>query len=99
MMLGGENRQLTSIETLLSGLAAGVSSGLVCGPAELMMIQQQLKGGNILQRAKEIGPRALRALVPTATREGACPVRLFVQPSWIGCICMLCVPTERLLPS
>ena len=81
MMLGGENRQLTSIETLLSGLAAGVSSGLVGGPAELMMIQQQLKGGNILQRAKEIGPRALRALVPTAAREGACPARLFVQPS------------------
>ena len=69
-MLGGERREATPAEYLISGLGAGMSSGIVGGPAELMMIQQQLKGGNMLQRAKEIGPRVLRGLFPTAMREG-----------------------------
>ena len=70
VMLGGERREVTPAEYLISGLGAGMSSGIVGGPAELMMIQQQIKGGNMLQRAKEIGPRVLRGLFPTAMREG-----------------------------
>ena len=69
-MLGGERRQITPTEHLISGLIAGISSGLLSGPTELMMIQQQTKGGHMLQRAKEIGPRFYRGLFPTAMREG-----------------------------
>jgi len=70
VLLGGERREVTPAEYLISGMGAGMSSGILGGPAELMMIQQQLKGGNVVQRAKEIGPRILRGLFPTAMREG-----------------------------
>ena len=82
-MLGGERREVTSLENLISGLGAGMSSGLVGGPAELMMIQQQVKGGSILQRAKEIGPRVFRGLFPTAMREGSC---IYLCPAAAECL-------------
>mmetsp|Transcript_21139 Transcript_21139/g.41930 ORF Transcript_21139/g.41930 Transcript_21139/m.41930 type:complete len:267 (-) Transcript_21139:17-817(-) len=71
LLLQGENRSLSDTENLVSGMVAGMSSGLLGGPAELMMIQQQVKGGSFAVRAKEIGPtRVLRGFFPCAMREG-----------------------------
>eukprot|EP00300_Choanocystis_sp_HF-7_P007629 c15412_g1_i2.p1 GENE.c15412_g1_i2~~c15412_g1_i2.p1 ORF type:complete len:152 (+),score=12.01 c15412_g1_i2:111-566(+) len=48
--LGTEHRQLGAVEELTAGFVAGVSSSLLAGPLELMMIQQQRKGGSIPTR-------------------------------------------------
>ena len=70
-LLADEDRALSMGEELASGLVAGVSSGLLVGPLELMMIQQQVKGGSIPKRAKSIGlSRVYRGIVPAAGREG-----------------------------
>merc|ERR1712032_1550204 len=45
------------------------------------MIQQQVKGGNMHQRAMEIGPRVLRGLFPTAMREGMWTVGYISLPA------------------
>jgi len=41
---GGIDRPLTAPEKITCGTAAGVLSGVVCGPIELVMIQQQRQG-------------------------------------------------------
>lgn len=70
-LLNGEKRDPSETELFVSGLVAGASSGLLCGPAELIMIQQQLKGGSILARARDIGVVGMfRGMGCAATREG-----------------------------
>ena len=71
IFLGESVRQLTVGEELASGFISGISSGIIVGPLELMMIQQQRKGGSILMRARDIGlKRVYRGIVPAAAREG-----------------------------
>lgn len=48
-LTGGRDRPLTGAEKIGTGFSAGVVSGVVCGPIELVMIQQQRKGGGFFQ--------------------------------------------------
>jgi len=48
MITGGVEREMSTGENILSGFAGGALSGLICCPMELVMIQQQRWGGNIV---------------------------------------------------
>lgn len=48
-MLGPRHLKLMALP---SGFVAGFASGVVAAPAELVMTQQQLKGGSVLQNAR-----------------------------------------------
>jgi len=48
MITGGVEREMSTAENIMSGFAGGALSGLVCCPMELVMIQQQRWGGNIV---------------------------------------------------
>lgn len=69
---GGADRPLTSSETLQAGFAAGALSSALCGPLELLMVQQQLKGGSLPGHFARLvrGRQIYRGLVNTALREG-----------------------------
>merc|ERR1711964_576488 len=74
-LTGGANRNLTNGETLLSALAGGMLSGIPRAPMELVMIQQQNFGLNILQTPQAIirkyGFQGLtRGLTTSVAREG-----------------------------
>ena len=74
-IVGNEDRALTSSETLVSAFAGGAISGVVCGPLELTMIQQQRFGKNIIQTPsgiiRETGILGMcRGMIPAITREG-----------------------------
>ena len=51
MMVGNERRHLTPAEQLGAGFIAGSTSALLISPTELLMIQQQRKGGSIVGAA------------------------------------------------
>jgi hypothetical protein len=70
LVTGGENRALTAPEQLQAGFAAGFVSAVVCSPLELVMIQQQRKGGSILSTAAAVAPQSLRGITMCAMREG-----------------------------
>lgn len=72
MITGGENRVLSLAEEMSAGIGAGTVSAVVGSPLELIMIQQQRKGGgvairlaNILENPMNIG----RGFVGAAIRE------------------------------
>ncbi|KAL3817374.1 hypothetical protein ACHAXA_005009 [Cyclostephanos tholiformis] len=69
---GGGRDQLRPIEEMGTGVAAGVVSALVGSPLELVMIQQQRKGGNFVERIGGIGygPNVFRGFTGAAVREG-----------------------------
>ncbi|KAL9182215.1 hypothetical protein ACHAXT_012867 [Thalassiosira profunda] len=71
-VLGGENRQLKPLEEMGTGISAGVVSALVGSPLELIMIQQQRKGGSTGATFKTIATPSnfLRGFVGAAVREG-----------------------------
>ena len=74
-IIGSEDRALTSSEVLLSAFAGGALSGIVCGPLELTMIQQQRFGGNIIGTPagiiRESGLFGMcRGMLPAIMREG-----------------------------
>jgi len=72
MMTGGVARPMSPSEQIQAGFVAGAASAFVCGPLELVMIQQQRKGGSILQtftRSVSNGS-ILRGIIPTSGREG-----------------------------
>ena len=67
-----EARHLTLAEEMSCGVVAGAVSGLVGSPLELIMIQQQRKGGGTVETIKNIiknPPNIYRGLVGAATRE------------------------------
>lgn len=71
---GGRER-IEASEMVLSGFIGGTISGLVCGPMELVMIQQQRYGGGLggtlLKIVRERGAMALmRGVIPACGREG-----------------------------
>ena len=76
-LTGGENRRLTNLETIGAALVGGSISGVVCGPLELIMIQQQRNGGSFGAAASKLigGQRGVlsltRGLLPSIVREGA----------------------------
>jgi hypothetical protein len=51
---GGQPRNLTLAEEMSCGIGAGSVSAIVGSPLELVMIQQQRKGGNTLSTIKNI---------------------------------------------
>ncbi len=69
---GGENRPLKPYEEMGCGISAGMFSALVGSPLELIMIQQQRKGNNVVTTAKSIATPSniLRGFVGAAVREG-----------------------------
>lgn len=71
---GGTDRPLTAGEKIFTGAAAGATSGIVCGPIELVMIQQQRKGGGLLSTAASLasaGPSTFfRGTIGMCLREG-----------------------------
>lgn len=75
MITGGQTRRLKDSEMLIAGFAGGATSGILCGPMELVMIQQQRFGGNILgtpmKIVSEFGARDLfRGVIMSCGREG-----------------------------
>jgi hypothetical protein len=53
-VLQGADRPLTPLEQVGAGGAAGALSGIVCGPIELVMIQQQRRGTGLLPTTAEM---------------------------------------------
>lgn len=72
MVLAGESRQLKSYEEMGTGILAGFVSAFAATPLELIMIQQQRKGGNTVETAKSIATpnNFLRGFIGAAVREG-----------------------------
>ena len=74
-ILKGENRLPTEKEQMSSAFGGGIISGLVCAPMELIIIQQQRWGGNIIKTPTRIiskyGTKNLmRGLTMSMGREG-----------------------------
>eukprot|EP00941_MAST-03F_sp_MAST-3F-sp1_P000214 g214.t1 len=70
-----EKRPLTSYESIISALFGGCCGGLVCGPMELLMIQQQRFGGSLFSTTRRLfqsnGVASYaRGLLPSVVREG-----------------------------
>lgn len=68
----GSDRNLTLFEEMACGIAAGTTSALVGSPLELVMIQQQRKGGNAAVRIKNILEKPInvtRGFAGAAIRE------------------------------
>lgn len=71
--ISGGSGQLRPIEEMGTGVAAGVVSALIGSPLELVMIQQQRKGGNFVERVRGIvasPANVFRGFVGAAVREG-----------------------------
>ena len=74
-MTKGEVRKLTGAELLMSSFSGGFLSGLVGGPLELVLIQQQRFGGSLakvpIELIKSYGlPVLTRGMILTSFREG-----------------------------
>ena len=74
IVTGGEakTRHLTLAEEMICGIGAGAVSGLAGSPLELIMIQQQRKGGNTISTIKNIiknPPDVYRGFMGAAIRE------------------------------
>uniref|UniRef100_A0A7S1RNB3 Mitochondrial carrier protein n=1 Tax=Alexandrium catenella TaxID=2925 RepID=A0A7S1RNB3_ALECA len=71
---GGIDRPLGKGETIASAIGAGAISSLFAGPAELVMIQQQVKGGGLFSTAGNLiskGPSTVfRGTIGMMYREG-----------------------------
>ena len=74
LMTGGTDRELSNAEKIVSGVSAGAISSIIAGPMELVMIQQQVKGGGLAATAGDMisrGPSTLfRGTTGMAMREG-----------------------------
>lgn len=71
-IIGSENRSLEAYEEMGAGIFAGVMSAFLGSPLELIMIQQQRKGGSTMNTIGNIANPATigRGFVGTAVREG-----------------------------
>jgi hypothetical protein len=78
MMTGSEHRQLSPSEQLSAGFVAGSTSALLISPTELLMIQQQRKGGGIIGAAGIVlgtsPATALRGMLTTGNSSSARPL-------------------------
>lgn len=74
MVTGGRTRSLSDLEKIGGGVFAGALSGVVCSPIELVMIQQQRRGGSLLGTTGEMmrgGARMFfRGTLAMSAREG-----------------------------
>ena len=71
---GGEARPLLPMEQISTAMGAGMISASVVGPLELVMIQQQRKGGSAFAAIRSVvspgGSFGMRGIMCTAMREG-----------------------------
>ena len=79
MITGGVNRDLSNMEKVGGGVFAGAASSVVAGPIELVMIQQQRKGGTLLDTTLKMlqGGHIFRGTIAMAAREGLCAAAQF----------------------
>lgn len=76
ILTGREIRTMTASEQLTAGALAGISSALLCSPMELLMIQQQRKGGSLPGTLASLIKKGVttngitRGMLMTAGREG-----------------------------
>lgn len=76
LILGGQkNKELTDSEKIAAGFMGGALSGILCGPMELIMIQQQRFGGTLIHTPARLvntfgAPQLFRGLVTSCGREG-----------------------------
>lgn len=74
LLTGGTERPLTNSEKITAGVTAGALSSVISSPLELVMIQQQLKGGGMLTTMGNLvaeGPNTVfRGTLGMALREG-----------------------------
>lgn len=74
VMTGGTDRQLSNGEKIFAGVSAGAISSIVGGPLELIMVQQQTKGGGLVSTAMRLlaeGPSTVfRGTGAMMLREG-----------------------------
>eukprot|EP00301_Raphidiophrys_heterophryoidea_P021795 c6114_g1_i1.p1 GENE.c6114_g1_i1~~c6114_g1_i1.p1 ORF type:complete len:293 (+),score=33.43 c6114_g1_i1:61-879(+) len=81
---GGTPHTLNLRQELTAGFVAGASSSVLVGPLELLMVQQQRKGGTMITRFREIaGPLLFRGSMVTAVREGLWVVGFLSLPPTI----------------
>jgi len=83
LVTGGTDRPLKDAEKIGGGFFAGAMSGIVCGPIELVMIQQQRKGGSLMGTTRDmIGQgHIFRSVFAMMAREGIyCAGFLGVMP-------------------
>ena len=64
---GGKQRKLSDSEEIGSAFIGGVLSGFICAPMELVMIQQQRKGGTLLDTTLACDASAQTASARRAT--------------------------------
>lgn len=72
MITGGETRKLSLFEQMSAGIGAGTISAVVGSPLELIMIQQQRKGGGVASRVSNILEKPVnftRGFTGAAVRE------------------------------
>ncbi|KAL1520639.1 hypothetical protein AB1Y20_022212 [Prymnesium parvum] len=73
-LLGDATRELSDVEKIAAGVTSGALSGIVCGPMELIMIQQQRKGTGLLTTTANVikaGPSTFfRGTGAMMAREG-----------------------------
>ena len=71
---GGVDRPLSGAEQIAAGVGAGAISSLFAGPMELVMIQQQVKGGGLVSTASNVmkggASTVFRGTTGMALREG-----------------------------
>jgi len=82
-LTGGDIRALSPGEHLLAGVVGGVASApLITSPLELLMTQQQRKGGHVVHHLRQLAGRNLmRGAIPTMGREGVWATAYLVLPS------------------
>eukprot|EP01127_Copromyxa_protea_P013554 TRINITY_DN366_c0_g1_i1.p1 TRINITY_DN366_c0_g1~~TRINITY_DN366_c0_g1_i1.p1 ORF type:complete len:283 (+),score=38.08 TRINITY_DN366_c0_g1_i1:182-1030(+) len=86
LLTGGKTRRLSDAEIMCASLCGGAISGIACAPMELVMIQQQRWGGNILatpaRLASTFGLSIFsRGLITSSGREGLfCAGYLGISP-------------------
>ena len=86
MITGGVNRDLSNMEKVGGGVFAGAASSVVAGPIELVMIQQQRKGGTLLDTTLKMlqGGHIFRGTIAMAAREGLCAAAQFSAAQFSG---------------
>jgi hypothetical protein len=72
LVTGGSPRPLSDSEKIGGGVFAGALSGIICGPIELVMIQQQRKGGGLMSTSMDMvkGGHVFRGVTAMMAREG-----------------------------
>ena len=80
------NAPLSPQQQLIAGFLSGAASASLCSPLELVMIQQQRKGGTLLDTTLKMlqGGHIFRGTIAMAAREGLCAAAQFSGAQFSG---------------